>query len=570
MKKNTALFLAALLLLSLLAVPAAATAEPAAAIPTPAESTADTFPEESPEIPPEDTAAPKNPGEAAEEPARAPEEPGDTAGAGVFLVIPPALETAAGEAPAPVTDGALRQVTLSGVSHQSDARSTLSLINSFRTGPDAWYWNESNTAKVSSPGSALTYDYALEQIAMQRAAEIAVSFSHTRPDGTRCFTCTYNGVQSWGENIAMGSAGYYSPEDIFVLWREDDDDYSGQGHRRNMLKTDFTAVGIACFEYDGYVWWVQEFGYDVSSVPYTAPADGAASFTVDVWQDDSAPATPVPATPTPATPVPATPTPATPTPASPPADSIEVSGANFPDGAFRDIITLYADENKDGWLSPAERSSFTALSCVGYGITSLRGIEYFPNLEVLYCADNDLTSLDLSKNPRLRLLWCEDNWLSSLDLSPCPDLEELDCYDNELSALDVSGCPKLEKMDCSYNNITSLKLGANAALLWLYVEGNPLSVLDISLCPEMVALVESGTPERKGDNGEILVYLRRSKDDGETYWGLSYDENTQLVTVTTAARTEMDAVRILRGLVGLPDGVAGTPAEAAEILRSLG
>jgi hypothetical protein len=32
-----------------------------------------------------------------------------------------------------------------------------------------------------------------------------------------------------------------------------------------MLDEDFTAVGIACFVYDGVTYWVQEFGYDVSN-----------------------------------------------------------------------------------------------------------------------------------------------------------------------------------------------------------------------------------------------------------------------------------------------------------------
>ena len=39
------------------------------------------------------------------------------------------------------------------------------------------------------------------------------------------------------------------------------DDYSGQGHRRNMLGTNFNCVGIACYQAsDGSCYWVQCFG----------------------------------------------------------------------------------------------------------------------------------------------------------------------------------------------------------------------------------------------------------------------------------------------------------------------
>lgn len=75
------------------------------------------------------------------------------------------------------------------VYRQSEARNMLSEINGFRTGSNAWYWNEDNETKTECTGlSELSYDYELEKVAMQRAAELVVSFSHTRPNGTDCYT----------------------------------------------------------------------------------------------------------------------------------------------------------------------------------------------------------------------------------------------------------------------------------------------------------------------------------------------------------------------------------------------
>ena len=54
---------------------------------------------------------------------------------------------------------------------------------------DAWYWNSDDTTKTTCDNlSELAYDYDLEKLAMKRAAEIALSYAHTRPNGERCFS----------------------------------------------------------------------------------------------------------------------------------------------------------------------------------------------------------------------------------------------------------------------------------------------------------------------------------------------------------------------------------------------
>jgi len=148
---------------------------------------------------------------------------------------------------------------------QTEARGMLALVNELRTGSNAWYWNEDNSTKKICTGlSGLTYDYGLEQVAMKRAAEIAVSYSHTRPNGDSCFTAyTECGVSGFmlGENIA---AGYTSASDVFVGWAEENYYWNGQGHRRNMLNSDFKTIGIGHVYFNGVHYWVQEFGTNVT------------------------------------------------------------------------------------------------------------------------------------------------------------------------------------------------------------------------------------------------------------------------------------------------------------------
>lgn len=145
---------------------------------------------------------------------------------------------------------------------QNGARSMLQIINDFRTGSDAWYWNSDNTTKTTASGlQVLQYDYSLEKAAMERASELALAFAHTRPDGSSCFTAINELAKNYstvGENIAGGQP---TAQSVMKSWEETDMDYNGQGHRRNMLSSDFNAIGIAHANIGGVDYWVQEFGY---------------------------------------------------------------------------------------------------------------------------------------------------------------------------------------------------------------------------------------------------------------------------------------------------------------------
>ena len=178
---------------------------------------------------------------------------------------------------------------IEGVSYvTSDARGMLSQLNAFRTGGDAWYWNQDDASKTqyNTSGnkslSALTYDYTLERLAMQRAAEIAVLYTHKRPDGTYA-SSSLSGYSAWGENIAYG---YGSATAVMDAWKEANVGYSGQGHRRNMLSENFNAVGIGHVRRNGVDYWVQEFGYkkspDTAASSKSVNNEVAATSTADL------------------------------------------------------------------------------------------------------------------------------------------------------------------------------------------------------------------------------------------------------------------------------------------------
>ena len=166
-----------------------------------------------------------------------------------------------------------RNVSIQVTYGQTDARNVYGMINSMRRNlSDAWYWDANNYTKTYCNNlQPLTYDYALEQVAMKRAAEIALSYSHTRPNGTNYYTAySENGVYAgvYAENIGVN---YSSASALHTAMREDNANYSGQEQRRNMLNSQFTAVGIGHVYYNGYHYWVEEFANTVTRTSYTTP-----------------------------------------------------------------------------------------------------------------------------------------------------------------------------------------------------------------------------------------------------------------------------------------------------------
>ncbi len=98
----------------------------------------------------------------------------------------------------------------------------------------------------------------LQDAAHVRVEEICRKFSHTRPDGSDCFTVLGEVGATWydamAENIA---AGYVSPQTVMAGWMR------SPGHCANILGANYTHVGVGyCYngaaEYNYY--WTQVFG----------------------------------------------------------------------------------------------------------------------------------------------------------------------------------------------------------------------------------------------------------------------------------------------------------------------
>ena len=82
-------------------------------------------------------------------------------------------------------------------------------------------------------------------------------------------------------------------------------------------------------------------------------------------------------------------------------------------------------------------SGVTSLTIEGKEIRNLTGIQDFTALELLYCENNQLTSLDVSNNSALLVLNVAHSQLDSLDVSNNTSLNTFDCYGNNLTYLNM-------------------------------------------------------------------------------------------------------------------------------------
>ena len=115
-------------------------------------------------------------------------------------------------------------------------------------------------------------------------------------------------------------------------------------------------------------------------------------------------------------------------------------------------------------------------------LTDLSGIEYFSNLEELYCSQLKIETLDVNSLKKLKQLRCSDNRsLTALNVSGLTNLETLECSSTGLTLLDVSGLENLQKLSCDQSySLKTLKFGENDRLTELWCSGCNLSSLDVS------------------------------------------------------------------------------------------
>ncbi|MEZ4875244.1 MAG: T9SS type A sorting domain-containing protein [Flavobacteriaceae bacterium] len=223
------------------------------------------------------------------------------------------------------------------------------------------------------------------------------------------------------------------------------------------------------------------------------------------------------------------------------------------DGDMGELV----DTNSDGEIQVSEAEAVFGLNVAaidlnGEHIQSLEGLEAFVNLEQLYCAQQEISVMDVTNLSQLRVLVCNYNLLPSLDVSQNTLLEKIDCSGNPISGIiDTSQCTGLKRFSCVGNQTiivdvtqnpqlevfycrmitgSTIDLSQNTALYDLFIVDSPLNTLDLTQNPALMYMEVRNTQLTEIDLTQNLL-LRVVILDNNLLSRLDVSGNPEVVNV---------------------------------------
>ena len=156
----------------------------------------------------------------------------------------------------------------------------------------------------------------------------------------------------------------------------------------------------------------------------------------------------------------------------------------IPDVAFeRVLIELNIDDVEDGSVVTEDIKGVTSLVMNDKGISGLTGLQEFSLLDNLWVNGNELTSLDVSRNPLLKFVFAENNQLTSLNVSNLTVLEKLEVSNNELTALNLEDNSLLQLLGLKNNSLEAIDISSvnnSIQLNTFSIENNPLTCIKVN------------------------------------------------------------------------------------------
>lgn len=231
----------------------------------------------------------------------------------------------------------------------------------------------------------------------------------------------------------------------------------------------------------------------------------------------------------------------------------------FSDNSLKENLLQY-DKNKDGEISLSEAFEVHDIRVSNKSINSVNDIKHFPNVGILWCDNNIITSIDLNNHPGLHelhcfdcritdlniahthihTLRCQNNYIETFNISENCNLYDIDCSNNKITSLDLTGCSNLFFLDCRKNPITSLNITdcTNLVALSCGDENTNIAALDISQCNKLQTLICESTISNMiiSSNNSSLTTLSFKTDASE--FDCSYCENLSLLCCNRSPNLE--------------------------------
>ncbi|MBF4506445.1 T9SS type A sorting domain-containing protein [Flavobacterium sp. JLP] len=162
----------------------------------------------------------------------------------------------------------------------------------------------------------------------------------------------------------------------------------------------------------------------------------------------------------------------------------------IPDSKFEDkLIALQIDrDGKNGKVKTESIANILYLDLSLSNISDLTGIQDFTSLLQLTVNNNNLTSIDISKNLGLNYLNARSNQLTSVDVSKNVALFSLTLGSNFISNIDITKNINLTSLQVDNNKLSSLDLSSNTKLAVISAYNNSLVTIDVSKNTELAQL----------------------------------------------------------------------------------
>ncbi len=168
---------------------------------------------------------------------------------------------------------------------------------------------------------------------------------------------------------------------------------------------------------------------------------------------------------------------------------------NIPDPNFEQILIaldIDTEGSLDGQVLRADVEKVRVLDLNipdgNFEIQDLTGIEGFVNLTTLKAIQHEIEFIDLRSNTLLDSLYLQGNLLQEIDLSLNTNLVNVNLSTNEIYTIEgLTELNKLKELDLSWNFMETFSI-SNASLEILFLNLNELQTLDVSEAENLKAL----------------------------------------------------------------------------------
>lgn len=197
----------------------------------------------------------------------------------------------------------------------------------------------------------------------------------------------------------------------------------------------------------------------------------------------------------------------------------DIQGAALPDAGIQLGVCLLEEETGRRWYIPVSMSGqyttfYSKLKSIQSRAVSLRNLSpgiwyrYVTYLRILYCRDNNLKSLDISRNRNLEVLSFSGNPIAQMDVSCLPMLEIYECSHTGISEVDVSSNRNLQRLYCDGAPVRSLDLSGLGRLEIVECDDCCLEELVLDGCvsiKELVCYNHDGGSNMDGTDQQYVI-----------------------------------------------------------------